>query len=63
MKTKGAILGLTVLLLSAPVIYLVFTNNLIFQFQEKPLSREEARRLSQAITVRLLGESGQVRGY
>ncbi len=58
MKTKGAILGLTVLLLSAPVIYLVFTNDLIFQFEEKPISREEARRLSQAVTVRLLGESG-----
>lgn len=58
MKTKGVVLSLTLLLISAPVIYLVSTNALSFHFQEQPLSGEEAKKLAQAVTVRLLGESG-----
>ncbi len=58
MKGKGAIIALTALLVASPVVFLVYTNFPLAQFQEQPLSVEEARSLAVAVTVRLLGESG-----
>ncbi len=62
MKKQGVLLGLAVFLLGSPLVYLVSTNFSFGQFQEKPLSVEEARILALAVTVRLLGESGSGSG-
>ncbi|MCS6959229.1 MAG: serine protease [Pseudanabaenaceae cyanobacterium SKYGB_i_bin29] len=58
MKVRGAFLGLAVLLVGTPAVYLVATRLPYFQFRQQPLTVAEARDLAQAVTVRLIGESG-----
>jgi len=62
MKGKGAILGLTLLLVAPPAVFLVVNHFSIGQFREQPLAVEEVRSLAVAVTVRLLGESGSGSG-